>query len=169
MNIRTALENDFEAIYNLVKTAFETAKVSDGTEQDFVLDLRSRSTYIPHLEFVAEEDGNLIGHILLTEAHINTNKNASFLLVAPLCVDIEHRNCGIGAALMEHALNKGKELGYDAALLVGDPAYYSRFGFAEIKSLGLTNDTGLPDMFVLGLKLTPSTFKDLSGSVSHLG
>ena len=60
MTIRQATPEDFDAIYSLVKTAFQTAKVSDGDEQDFVLKLR-KGRYIPELELVAEEDGVLIG------------------------------------------------------------------------------------------------------------
>ena len=63
MTIRQAKPEDFDAIYSLVKTAFQTAKVSDGDEQDFVLKLR-KGHYIPELELVAEEDGVLIGHIM---------------------------------------------------------------------------------------------------------
>ena len=52
MTIRTAREADFPAIRALVQAAFATAKVSDGTEQDFVLELRRRDTYRPELELV---------------------------------------------------------------------------------------------------------------------
>ena len=48
MPIRQATPKDFDAIYSLVKTAFQTAKVSDGGEQDFVLKLR-KGSYIPDL------------------------------------------------------------------------------------------------------------------------
>ena len=56
MTIRPAQAGDYSEIYSLVQTAFATAKVSDGTEQDFVLELRRRDTYCPELELVAEED-----------------------------------------------------------------------------------------------------------------
>ena len=66
MTIRPAQAGDYSEIYSLVQTAFATAKVSDGTEQDFVLELRRRDTYRPELELAAEENRQLIGHILLT-------------------------------------------------------------------------------------------------------
>ena len=53
MTIRPAQAGDYSEIYSLVQTAFATAKVSDGTEQDFVLELRRRDTYRPELELVA--------------------------------------------------------------------------------------------------------------------
>ena len=61
MTIRKAAQEDHPSIYHLVRTAFATARVSDGTEQDFVLELRRRDTYRPELELVAEENGQLIG------------------------------------------------------------------------------------------------------------
>ena len=47
MKIRVVNKSDFKDIYNLVKEAFKTAQVSDGNEQDFVLELRKRVFYIP--------------------------------------------------------------------------------------------------------------------------
>ena len=104
MTIRQATPKDFDAIYSLVKTAFQTAKVSDGGEQDFVLKLR-KGRYIPELELVAEEDGVLIGHIMLTGASIRENGGCfGTLLLAPLSVALEWRAKGIGAALIREAL-----------------------------------------------------------------
>ena len=73
MTIRPAQAGDYSEIYSLVQTAFVTAKVSDGTEQDFVLELRRRDPYRPELELVAEENGQLIGHILLTNCRNRDN------------------------------------------------------------------------------------------------
>ena len=64
MTIRPAQAGDYSQIYSLVQTAFATAKVSDGTEQDFVLELRRRDTYRPELELVSEEDGQLIINVV---------------------------------------------------------------------------------------------------------
>ena len=91
MTIRQATPKDFDAIYSLVKTAFQTAKVSDGGEQDFVLKLR-KGSYIPELELVAEEDGVLIGHIMLTGASIRENGGCiGTLILAPLSEALDWR------------------------------------------------------------------------------
>ncbi len=65
MIIRQATEADYDGIHGLVQKAFETAKVSSGTEQDFVRELR-QGRHIPELELVAEDGGALIGHVMLT-------------------------------------------------------------------------------------------------------
>ena len=93
MTIRQAQAGDDAEIYSLVQTAFATAKVSDGSEQDFVLELRRRDTYRPELELVAEENGQLTGHILLTELSIpGAPAGLRGLMVAPLCVRLEDRS-----------------------------------------------------------------------------
>ena len=95
MTIRPAQAGDYSQIYSLVQTAFATAKVSDGTEQDFVLELRRRDTYRPELELVAEENGQLIGHILLTILPVpGAPQGLRGLMVAPLCVRLEDRSRG---------------------------------------------------------------------------
>lgn len=102
MTIRPAQAGDYSQIYSLVQTAFATAKVSDGTEQDFVLELRRRDTYRPELELVAEENGQLIGHILLTILPVpGAPQGLRGLMVAPLCVRLEDRSRGLGGQLLQ--------------------------------------------------------------------
>ncbi len=74
MNVRQETAQDFDEIYHLVRTAFETAEVSDGREQDFVSSLRYSENYIPELALVAEEGKKIIGHIMLTRQRIVLNE-----------------------------------------------------------------------------------------------
>jgi len=111
----------------LVKIAFQTAKVSNGKEQDFVNQLRSSGCYIPELALVAEENGKLIGHIMLTKTYIvNGNSKFETLLLAPISVALEYRDRGVGSALIKEGFRLAKEMGYTSVLLVGDPAYYHK-------------------------------------------
>jgi len=70
--IRQEKPSDFQNIYDLVKVAFQTAKVANGNEQDHVNKLRASGGYIPDLALVAEEDSKLVGHIMLTKTYITT-------------------------------------------------------------------------------------------------
>ena len=56
VEIRQENKNDYEEIYNVVKTAFETAEHSDGNEQDLVVALRNSDSFIPELSLVAIKD-----------------------------------------------------------------------------------------------------------------
>ena len=150
MTIRQATPKDFDAIYSLVKTAFQTAKVSDGGEQDFVLKLR-KGSYIPELELVAEasirENGGCFGTLLL----------------APLSVALEWRAKGIGTALIREALAKAAALGHSSAVLIGDPGYYGRFGFHSAASISYP---GVPGEYTLACELTPGALRNISGAIS---
>jgi predicted N-acetyltransferase YhbS len=75
------------------------------------------------------------------------------LVLGPLAVDPMCRKLGIGAALMDHALEAAKTRGHGAVLLLGDAPYYARFGFSALK----TGELSLPGPFdrdrLLGLEL----------------
>lgn len=167
MDIRVAEEKDFKEIYSFVKTAFETARVSDGTEQDFVQRLRAGETYLPELEFVAEENGVLMGHVMLTEQAYQTSDGVrTGVLVAPLAVALPYRNMGIGGELLRHACAQAAEAGYTAAFLVGNPQYYGRFGFCETSEFGIKNTSDIPDEFVLGCELGEGALRGISGEIA---
>lgn len=167
MTIRTAREADFPAIRALVQAAFATAKVSDGTEQDFVLELRRGDTYRPELELVAEENGWIIGHILLSDLPIpGAPEGLRGIMVAPLCVRLENRNRGLGGRLLHEGGRRAAELGYNALFLVGDPDYYGWYGFQNAVSLGFQNASGVPDQFLLALGLTTDALQNAGGALA---
>ena len=94
--------------------------------------LRASRAPASGLSFVATEDGRLIGSIRLWEVAAGSDRGA--LLLGPLAVHPDCRNRGIGGALMRHALRVAGKRGHAAVLLVGDPAYYGRFGFSASKT-----------------------------------
>ena len=157
MKIREAKTSDYNEIYNLVKTAFLTAQVSDGSEQDFVYELRKREGYIPSLELVMEEQNELVGHGIDGISH--------GLLVAPLCVKKEYRNQKVGSRLMEEAMKRALQLGYTSLFLVGNPEYYHRFGFRSTRSYGIENRSEIPDEFVMAVELVENVLTKCGGYV----
>lgn len=165
MMIRQATTEDYPGIYALVKQAFKTAQVSDGKEQDFVTELRQRDTFLPELEFVAEENGELIGHVMLTEQSVD-QEDVSGLLLAPLCVAFAYRNQGIGGKLLATALDQAVQLEKQAVFLVGNSEYYARHGFQQVKMFGLENHSEVPDQFVLGRELIPGSLKNVTGRLA---
>ena len=88
-------------------------------------------------------DGLLVGTVRLWNVHAGLDAfgfPVSALLLGPLAVDPLAAGCGIGSALMQHAIAQAKRLGHGAILLVGDPEYYGRFGFTAEK----TGDLAMP-------------------------
>jgi predicted N-acetyltransferase YhbS len=167
MVIRQKKETEFPVIYDLVKVAFQTAKVSNGDEQNFVDRLRASSNYIPELALVAADQGELIGHIMLTKTFVNTeNGQYPVLLLGPVSVVLERRNQGVGTRLIEEACRLARAQGHQAVILVGDPAYYHRFGFRSAVDFGIANTNGIPDEKVMACELTPEALRNVKGTIT---
>lgn len=168
MRIRCEHESDFDDIYSLVKTAFETAQhPADGDEQDWILKLRAGTGYIPALALVAESDGKLIGHIMLTKTYIKTGSGQiEALLLSPIAVLAGYRRNGVGGALITESLSKAKAAGYKAVFLCGDPDYYSRFGFFPVNNYSITYDMEIPGEFVLACELQSGWLRNIKGKIS---
>ena len=79
------------------------------------------------LSLVATDRGRVIGTVRLWHVAI---KERPALLLGPLAVHPDWRNCGAGAALMQDVLAQAQHRGHGAVLLVGDAPYYERFGFS---------------------------------------
>jgi len=164
MMIRKETEKDFVQIFDLVKSAFKTAKVSNGKEQEFVNQLRSSNNYIPELALVAEKNDKMIGHIMLTKTYIIIGGSKfEALLLAPISVALEYRNAGIGTELIRESFRLAKEMGYTAVFLIGDPAYYHRFGFKSSVEFGVTQLHNIPDEYVMAYELVPNALLGVSG------
>ncbi len=115
MHIRQEREQDYPEIYRLVKEAFATAEHAGGNEQDLVEALRKGTAYLPELALVAEEEGVLAGHILLTRASVG---GAPVMALAPLSVRPEFQRRGVGTALMEKAHEIARARGEDYVLVL---------------------------------------------------
>ena len=91
------------------------------------------------------------------------------LVLGPLAVDASCRDLGIGAALMTHALAAAKARGHRAVILLGDAAYYARFGFSALKTVELS----LPGPFerdrLLGLELREGALDGARGMIAASG
>lgn len=163
--IRQETIDDYTEIYSLIKTAFETAKVKDGSEQDFAEKLREKDCYIPELALVAETpDNRLIGHIMLTKTYIETDNGLyEALLIAPVSVLLECRNMGVGSSLVREGFKRAEEMGYKAVFLCGDPAYYHRFGFRPTSEFGIKSKQDIPAQYVMGCELEAGALEHIMG------
>lgn len=118
------------------------------------------------LAFSAMAQGRLVGTIRLW--HVNAGGIAA-LVLGPLAVDPSCRELGVGTALMNHALAAAKARGHGAVILLGDAAYYARFGFSGRK----TGDLSLPGPFerdrLLGLELSEGALDGAWGMILPTG
>jgi putative acetyltransferase len=167
LNIRPEKPSEYSQIHDFVKLAFQTAQVSNGDEQNFVDRLRAGSGYISELALVAEQDDQIVGHIMLTKTCVyHAGSKSEVLLLAPLAVALEHRRSGVGSRLVLESFRLARRFGYTAVLVVGNPAYYSRFGFKPSISFGIVHDPPIPDPYVMACELVPAALVGVSGTVS---
>lgn len=98
---------------------------------------RLRDGHVPAegLAFSAIHDGRLVGTVRLWNVDAGGRQA---LVLGPLAVDPSSRALGVGAALMAHALSAATARGHGAVILLGDEAYYARFGFTLKHTAGLS-------------------------------
>ena len=126
MDIRYEQPGDYEAIYALNKRAFEPMAFSDGSEADRVDKLRADGD-LKH-SLVAPERDRIVGHIAFSPVFISQTPHGWFAL-GPVCVSPEFQKTGIGSALINKGLDILKKQNAPGCVLIGNPVYYSRFGF----------------------------------------
>ena len=163
VEIRQENKNDYEEIYNVVKTAFETAEHSDGNEQDLVVALRNSDSFIPELSLVAIKDNKIVGHILFTKIKIGNHEE---LALAPLAVLPEYQKQGIGSKLIQQGHKIAKELGYHYSIVLGSETYYPKFGYVPAIQYGIKAPFEVSNENFMAIKLN-DTDAEIKGSVQY--
>ncbi|MBN9075364.1 MAG: GNAT family N-acetyltransferase [Rhizobiales bacterium 65-79] len=134
LSIRAATPRDREAIRSVEEHAFGQpaeaglvdALVADG---DMVVEL------------VAEDEGQIVGHILFSRVLVKDGgREFAAVALAPLAVEPSFHRSGIGGALVREAHVRLKEAGETLSIVLGDPAYYGRFGYANGRAAGFDSD-----------------------------
>lgn len=126
MQIRPERAQDIAAIHALTRAAFANAPHRDGTEQDVIDALRAAGAL--SVSLVAEEADGVIGHVALSPVMLSDGSDGWYGL-GPISVAPAQQGRGVGSALMRAALAALQARGANGCVLLGDPAYYGRFGF----------------------------------------
>lgn len=140
--VREELPSDVAAIHAVIEAAFLDAPHTDHTEQFIVEALRKAGALTVSL--VAEQDGRIVGHVAVSPVTISDGSTGWHGL-GPLSVIPEMQRQGAGSLLMNEALKRLREMGASGCVLLGDPAYYSRFGFRAAP--GLVYPGAAPEYF----------------------
>ena len=145
MQIRPERPGDADAIRALTTEAFATAPHSSGTEAAIVDALRAAGALA--LSLVAVEGEQILGHVAFSPVTIDGVERGWFGL-GPVSVQPGRQRGGIGSELIREGLRRLCEMGAAGCVLLGDPAYYGRFGFANDPALVLE---GVPPEYFMRL------------------
>lgn len=163
LEIRQENKEDYEEVYNVVKTAFETAEHSDGNEQYLVVALRNSNNFIPQLSLVAIQDSKIVGYILFTKIKIGEYEE---LALAPLGILPEYQKQGIGKKLIEKGHEIAKKLGYHYSIVLGSETYYPKSGYVPAINYGIKAPFEVPNENFMAIKLN-NTDNEIIGIVEY--
>ena len=139
MTIRPERPADVAAIREILASAFPSP-----LEAELVDRLRAAGRLTVSL--VAEQAGRLVGHVAFSPVTI-AGEATDVLGLGPLAVLPDHQRGGIGSQLTRAGLDECRSFGVGAVVVLGDPAYYSRFGFVPASGFGLSNEYNVDDPF----------------------
>ncbi|MGF7053500.1 putative acetyltransferase [Bosea sp. OAE752] len=145
MPIRPEQPADAAAIRALTTEAFAAAPHSSGTEAAIIDGLRAAGALT--LSLVAVEGGEIVGHVAFSPVTIDGAERGWFGL-GPVSVQPGRQRGGIGSGLIRDGLQRLREIGAGGCVLLGDPGYYGRFGFAADPALVLE---GVPPEYFMRL------------------
>lgn len=169
VTIRTENENDHREVEELTRKAFwreeRIEKIGIGCNEHYMVHRLRKENGIMELNLVAEIDGQIVGHVIYSRAHILKPDGVKFDVInfGPLSVLPEFQKQGVGSALMEYSIKEAKRLGYGGILFFGHPTYYPRFGFVEAKEFDIKSKWGNFPAF-MAMELKEGFFKDVTGT-----
>ncbi|MGW0804248.1 GNAT family N-acetyltransferase [Nonomuraea sp. NPDC002799] len=138
-------ERDVPAVREVNLAAFATS-----LEADLVDALRKDPAWVPGLSIVAEHDGVVAGHALLTRCHVG---GVPALALAPCAALPAYQRQGACSAAIAAGLARARERGEHLALVLGHPSYYPRFGFVRASAYGIRAPFDVPDEAMMALVL----------------
>ena len=164
MRIRQTSADDLPAILRVHRAAFGQAE-----EAELTRDLLADPTAQPALSLIAEEDGQALGHVLFSRARL-TDPDSDLLasILAPLAVVPQAQRKGLGGALVKAGLEHLRKEGVALVFVLGDPAYYARFGFAPAGRQGFEAPYALPAAYAeawMVQTLSDGVLGNVSGTV----
>jgi putative acetyltransferase len=143
LTIRPERPADAAAIRRVLEAAFPTV-----AEARLVELLRAGEHLL--VSMVAEEDEAIVGHIAFSPVQIDGQAIKGIGLgLAPLAVLPAQQRRGIGLSLVREGLAACGRAGYGFVVVLGEPAYYRRFGFDRADRWGLGNEYGADEAFMV--------------------
>ena len=166
--IRLEEKRDYNKTENLVRESFWNVYRGGCVEHYVLKCLRDDADFVPQLDFVMEKDGQIIGQIVFVKAAITKDGGGVLpvLTFGPICIEKSYQKKGYGKILLDYALEKATEMGFNAVFIEGDINFYRHCGLTYARQFGIRYH-GLPrgadDSFFLCEELVKDCLKDITG------
>ncbi|WP_419955222.1 GNAT family N-acetyltransferase [Neobacillus niacini] len=171
MIIRAVKQQEYCFIEDFVYEIFKNTSFSDGVvEKSLVREIREKQYYIPQLDLVAEENGEIIGHFILSKLPISNQYENEILMLSPVSVAIKKQGQGVGKFMLQEGITLAAERGYKGIIVEGDFGYYRRFGFRTSTEFGIyASKKNLPpsEENLMAMELCKDGLKNISGEVDY--
>jgi putative acetyltransferase len=145
VDIRPEIPGDAAAISSVITSAFLEAEHTGGNEALIVDKLRDAASL--SVSLVATENDRIVGHIAFSPVTVD-GRNEGWFGLGPVAVVPDRQGHGIGSALIEAGLDQLRMRGSRGCVVLGEPAYYGRFGFVHDANLSLA---GVPPEYFQSL------------------
>ena len=135
-----------------------------------VEEIRSKRFYVPELELIMVEDGEVVGYVMFSRFHLEGNYENELLLLSPAAVKTELQRQHISKEMIEYGFEKARELGYRAVIVEGNPMNYRSRGFVTSADHGITahSSVGLPAPECLMVReLVPGGLEGITGQLRY--
>ena len=176
ITIRPEEHKDYKDIVSLVLRSFkEGTDYSDGTDiVALIEEIRDSEYYIPELSFVAELDGEIVGHFLFSRFPLSKTpegghggaNDTDIVMLAPVSVHADHLRQGIGSAMILLGIEKVKGMGFKGIIVEGNYRFYNTIGFRTSSEYGIYPVSGYPmtePRCQMCMETFPGSLKDKDG------
>ncbi|WP_410509558.1 N-acetyltransferase [Methanosarcina hadiensis] len=163
--IRPENESDFENVEYMIREAFWDLYKPGCVEHLIAHNMRKSPDFVKELDYVACDGDMIAGNIIYSRAKIVNEENEEFevLCMGPLGVLPSYQKKRIGSLLMNHSIEKARQLGYKAIFIFGHPGYYERFGFRNTREYNIKTPSGEYFDAFMALELYSGSLKYISG------
>jgi putative acetyltransferase len=128
---------------------------------------RLRRQAKPILSLVAESDGAIVGHILFSPVSLAGSSGLKLMGLAPMAVAPGHQMQGVGSALVREGLERCRQSGVAAVVVLGHPEYYPRFGFLPSVRFGIGSEYDVPEEAFMAIELQPGALEHAGGTIRY--